>query len=111
VASNPGRNASQPSKEPESFPTLLRYYRKRANQTQLQLKHRLDDFGFTVEVHTISMWETGKRSPSDSAAFHYIGRCLGLTEEEEKALVNACLMDFSLAYLENYWRAKGGTCE
>jgi hypothetical protein len=54
----------------------------------------------------VSMWETKQRLPNDSVIFHKLGKCLGLTLEEERALLNAWLVDKNCRDLQPYLSAK-----
>jgi transcriptional regulator with XRE-family HTH domain len=92
--------------EPETFAQLLRYYRNRAGLTQLQLVVKLERLAFPVAESTVAMWETGKRLPSESAVFHYLGVSLGLSKDEEWALLQAWLAEHELRALEDYLAIK-----
>ena len=87
---------------PDSFGALLAHYREEAGLTQLQLCMKLAALDYDVSESAIAMWETGKRLPSDPAAFHFLGICLYLSPDQEKALVLAYLMEKNIRDLESY---------
>ena len=92
--------------ESHSFGALLRAYRRAARLTQLQVQSRLADQGYQIMDSTLSMWETGRRLPNDSAVFDFLGQVLHLTEAQEAALLDACLSEHTMAYLKPYWVRK-----
>lgn len=103
MAKKPEPGKLQSNHEPESFHELLRYCRERAKLTQRQLIDKLATFGCPYECSAISMWENGKRLPSDSGLFHYLGKALGLSEQEEGALVQAWIAEKNIRDLRGYF--------
>jgi len=95
------RVAELTSKYPKNLGELLRYYRCRSNLTQRQLRDRLEDVGFPLGESTISMWESGRRLPSDPLLFLYLSRCLNLKQDEE-ALINAWMLGKFTRKLKGY---------
>jgi len=94
--------------KPSNFGEQLRYYRERAKLTQHSLIMKLARLGSDYSLSTISMWETEHRLPSDSAVFAFLGDVLQLTEDEESALVSACLDKHDEKYLKAYTERKAG---
>ena len=88
---------------------LLIYYRNRARLTQVRLVNELADLDFFISDSTLAMWETARRLPNDSRAFHFLGKCLGLSAQEESALVNAWLLERAVRDVEAYWDLKQGS--
>lgn len=99
-------NLPVPEQRPQSLGQLLRYYRKRAGLTQLQLMMRLRDVGYNLGGSTIAMWELGERLPNDPSVFHFLGQVLGLSPQEEQALVEAWIADKTVRELELYHALK-----
>jgi transcriptional regulator with XRE-family HTH domain len=93
---------------------LLRRYREEAGLTQRELQEQLGMRGYQVSETALSMWESGQRLPSDPALFHHLGQCLSLGEDQETALVTACVAELVLRYLEPFMdlkRRQGGESE
>ena len=95
-----------PDEEQNIFGSLLREYRKRRSLTQRQLIEELADLNYNLGDATISTWECGTRLPDDTKVIPRLGKCLGLTEDEEEALFSAWMLDKYLAHLQDYMEEK-----
>jgi hypothetical protein len=88
------------------FGTLLKYRRTKAGLTRSALTDQLIDLDFDIGSSTIYSWETGARLPNDSRVFHFLGKCLDLSDEEEDALIDTWLKEKNYRDLLAYEKVK-----
>ena len=103
------KGSSKENQKPNSFGELLLYYRTVvAGLTQLQLGMRLQQVGYPIGASftSLSMWENNHRLPSDPTVFHFLSLAMGLTKEQEEALLHACLAEMQMNYLKDYLALK-----
>ena len=87
------------------FGKLLRALREKNKKTQLQLQMSLQDLAYPIDATTLSKYESGERRP-DASFIPFFARALGLSSEDEKAILHVYIEALQLSALEDYLKGK-----
>lgn len=103
-----GRSPKHQNKRKTRFGTLLAIYRLQAgNVDQPELKEMLEESqNFPISISTINKYEWGDLNPTPKFIYCTV-RCLGLNEEQERALLNALFFDMVIKYRREYDAIRG----
>ena len=83
------------------FGKLLAYFRHIRGQTQIDIARSLNERNFPISVSAIGKYEFGTRVPTPAFVYN-VSRVLHLSEQEEKALLDACFADMTQRFMNYY---------